>query len=166
METQQCIPDPLEQYCQLFDQTFTRPTQRATFRTYLQGLLLGAERHKMATGLANSEPGKPGSRHKDAQRLQWFLSESTWDPERLNDMRLAMLRTLTSTAPSHGAVLVIDEIDDRKYGTHTVHVGREYLGSLGKVDWGIVTVHVLYDTPNAYVPLKFVPYTPAHPDRP
>ena len=58
------------------------------------------ERHKTATGLANTEPGQPGSRHKDAQRLQWFLSESTWDPEGLNDLRLAMLRTLTSTALS------------------------------------------------------------------
>ena len=145
MDSVQLVPGPLEQYCQLFDQTFTRPTQRATLRTYLQGLLLGLERHKTATGLANTEPGKDGSQHKDAQRLQWFLSESTWDPERLNDTRLAMLRTITS---------------DRKYGTHTAHVGRQYLGSLGKVDSGIVTVHVLYDTPNAYVPLKFVPYTP------
>ena len=162
MDSVQLVPGPLEQYCQLFDQTFTRPTQRATLRTYLQGLLLGLERHKTATGLANTEPGKDGSQHKDAQRLQWFLSESTWDPERLNDTRLAMLRTITSTAPSHGAVLVIDETGDRKYGTHTAHVGRQYLGSLGKVDSGIVTVHVLYDTPNAYVPLKFVPYTPVH----
>ena len=146
MDTQQLIPEPLEQYCQLFDQAFTRPTQQATFRTYLQGLLLGTERHKTATGLANTEPGQPGSRHKDAQRLQWFLSESTWDPEMLNEARLAMLRTLASTAPCDGAVLVIDETGDRKYGTHTAHVGRQYLGSLGKVDSGIVTVHVLYST--------------------
>jgi hypothetical protein len=162
MDTQQLIPEPLERYCQLFDAAFTRPTQQATFRTYLQGLLLGTERHKTATGLANTEPGQPGSRHKDAQRVQWFLSESTWDPEELNNRRLALLRTLTSTAPCDGAVLVIDETGDRKYGTHTAHVGRQYLGSLGKVDSGIVTVHVLYDTPHAYVPLKFVPYTPAH----
>ncbi|UQN08468.1 transposase [Deinococcus sp. QL22] len=73
-----------------------------------------------------------------------------------------MLRSLVSTAPCDGAVLVIDETGDRRYGTHTAHVGQQYLGSLGKVDSGIVTVHVLYDTPNASVPLKFVPYTPAH----
>ncbi|WP_371827211.1 transposase [Deinococcus sp. QL22] len=59
-------------------------------------------------------------------------------------------------------MLVIDETGDRKYGTHTAHVGWQYLGSLGKVDSGIVTVHVLYDTSDASVPLKFVPYTPAH----
>ena len=98
MDQQQLIPEPLEQYCQLFDPTFTRPTQRAAFRSYLQGLLLGTSQN--GDGLANTEPGQPGSRHKDAQRLQWFLSESTWDPEGLNDLRLAMLRTLTSTAPS------------------------------------------------------------------
>jgi SRSO17 transposase len=123
MDTQQLSPEPLEQYCQLFDAAFTRPTQQATFRTSLQGLLLGTERHKTATGLANTEPGQLGSRHKDAQRVQWFLSESTWDPEELNHLRLAMLRTLTSTAPCDGAVLVIDETGDRNYGTHTAHIG-------------------------------------------
>ena len=161
MEPPKLVPDPLEEYCQQLDHFFSRPTQKVAFRSYVSGLLLGTERHKTATGLANTEPGKAGSQHPAAQRLQWFLSESSWNSEQLDDARLALMRTLPGTAPHNSAVLVIDETGDRKYGTHTAHVGRQYLGSLGKVDSGIVTVHVLYDTPQAYFPLKLLPYTPA-----
>ena len=155
------VPEPLEQYAKLLDPAFTRPTQRESLRTYLQGLLLGTERHKTATGIANTEPGKIGSHHQDAQRLQWFLSESTWNPDALHDARLAAMTALSSTRPDANAVLVVDETGDRKYGTHTAHVGRQYLGSLGKVDSGIVSVHVLYATLEAYFPLRLKPYTPA-----
>lgn len=64
------LPGPFEAYCSLLDTAFTRPAQRDSFRTYLQGLLMSAERNKTATGLANTEPGKTGSKHKAAQRLQ------------------------------------------------------------------------------------------------
>lgn len=162
MDTDVLIADPLDRYCAHLDGIFTRPTQREALRVYLQGLLVGTERHKTATGLVNTEPGKAGSRHKAAQRLQWFLSESTWNPDALHQARLDLMRNGKCTAPSEEAVLVIDETGDRKYGTHTAHVGRQYLGSLGKVDSGIVTVHVLYETPQAYFPLQLRPYTPAH----
>lgn len=141
MDTDVLVADPLDRYCAHLDGIFTRPTQREALRVYLQGLLVGTERHKTATGLVNTEPGKAGSRHKAAQRLQWFLSESTWDPDALHQARLDLMRNGKCTAPSEEAVLVIDETGDRKYGTHTAHVGRQYLGSLGKVDSGIVTVH-------------------------
>lgn len=162
MTQDRVVPDPLDNYCVQLDHVFNRPTQREALRLYLQGLLLGTERHKTATGLANTAPGKAGSQHKAAQRLQWFLSESTWDPDQLHSARLDVMRRGCATAPTAAAVLVIDETGDRKYGTQTAHVGRQYLGSLGKVDSGVVTVHVLYDTPQAYFPLQLRPYTPAH----
>lgn len=162
MTQDRVVPDPLDAYCTQLDHVFHRPTQREALRLYLQGLLLGTERHKTATGIAHTAPGKAGSQHKAAQRLQWFLSESTWNPDELHQARLELMRRGSATAPSADAVLVIDETGDRKYGTHTAHVGRQYLGSLGKVDSGIVSVHVLYDTPQAYFPLQLRPYTPAH----
>ncbi|MFD1731350.1 transposase [Deinococcus malanensis] len=162
MDTDVLVADPLDRYCAQLDHVFTRPTQREALRVYLQGLPVGTERHKTATGLANTEPGKAGSHHKAAQRLQWFLSESTWNPDALHQARLDLMRTVNRTAPTEDAVLVITGLVDHQHGTHTAHVGRQYLGSLGKVDSGIVTVHVLYDTPQAYFPLQLRPYTPAH----
>ena len=155
------LPGPLEAYCSLLDAAFTRPTQRDSFRRYLQGLLMSAERNKTATGLANTEPGKTGSKHKAAQRLQWFLSESSWNPDALHQARLALMRELPTTKSNQDAVLVVDETGDRNYGTHTAHVGRQYLGSLGKVDSGVVSVHLLYATEQTYFPLGLKPYTPA-----
>ena len=162
MDTQSTdLPEPLEHYCTLLDVAFHRSEQKKAFRIYLQGLLLGAERNKTATYIANTEPGKPGSKHKAAQQIQWFLSESSWLPEDLHQARLAVMRNLDGLQNDGPAVLIIDETGDRKYGTHTAHVGRQYLGSIGKVDSGVVSVHLLYAKGGRYFPLDLVPYTPA-----
>jgi SRSO17 transposase len=76
----------------------------------------------------------------DVQRLQFFLSESTWDAEAINTRRLALLRSDPATAPHAAGVLVIDDTGDRKAGSHTEHVARQWLGSIGKVDNGIFAV--------------------------
>jgi SRSO17 transposase len=68
------------------------------------------------------------------QRLQFFLSESVWDPERVNARRLEILLADPVTRPHNGGVLVIDDSGDRKDGTKTAHVGRQWLGRYGKTD--------------------------------
>jgi SRSO17 transposase len=70
------IPEPLETYAAPFDDLFPRASQRAGFRQYLAGVLLPTERNKTLTALANAEP-VVGAQAPAAQRLQWFLSEST-----------------------------------------------------------------------------------------
>jgi hypothetical protein len=51
------------------------------------------------------------------------------------------------TAPDEGGTLVIDETGDRKDGTKTAHVGRQYLGGIGKIDNGVVSVSSLWAFP-------------------
>src|ERR687895_305638 len=75
-----------------------------------------------------------------AQRRQFFLSESTWSQEAVNARRLELLLDDPATAPHPGGVLVVDDSGDRKDGHHTAHVARQYLGSVGKIDNGIVAV--------------------------
>jgi hypothetical protein len=154
-------PGPLEDYAQHFDDLFAQRSQRASFRRYLEGLLLPTERNKTLTGLANAEPVE-GAQHPEAQKLQWFLSESTWDPETINQRRLETLATNEPTRATEQGVLVIDETGDRKWGTKTAHVGRQYLSSLGKVDNGVVSVETLWADERLYYPLAAEPYTPAH----
>src|SRR6266567_3536898 len=72
-----------------------------------------------------------------AQRLQFFLSESRWDAGQVNARRLELLRADPATAPHGGGVLVIDDSGDRKDGTKTAHVGRQWLGRYGKTDNGV-----------------------------
>ena len=64
--------------------------QRRGFREYLAGLLAPRERNKTLTTLARAEP-LTGAKLSAVQRLQFFLSESVWDPERVNDRRLELL---------------------------------------------------------------------------
>jgi hypothetical protein len=96
------------------------------------------------------------------QRLQFFLSESTWDDVKVNKRRLQLICTNPATAPHDQGVLVIDDSGDRKDGTATAHVGCQWLGRLGKTDNGIVTVTTVWTDGRVYYPLHAQPYTPAH----
>jgi SRSO17 transposase len=155
-------PGPLEGYATRFDDLFGRArAQREGFRRYLEGLLLPAERNKTLTALANTEP-VAGAQRKEAQSLQWFLSESGWDAQRVNERRLGLLFEDEGTAPDGEGVLVIDEHGERKWGTKTAHVGKQWLGNLGKTDNGVVSVSSLWAEEGVYYPLEVEPYTPAH----
>jgi len=94
-------PGPLEGYAAGFDDLFTHVAQRRGFREYLAGLLAPRGRSKTLTALAGAEP-VTGSKLPAVQRLQFFLSESVWEPEAVNARRLEPLRADPATAP-HGA---------------------------------------------------------------
>jgi hypothetical protein len=154
-------PGPLEEYATRFDDLFDARAQRHGFRRYLEGVLLPAERNKTLTALANAEP-VVGAQRKKAQSLQWFLSESGWDPSVINARRVDLLREDPRTAPDGSGVLVIDEHGDRKWGKHTAHVGRQWLANIGKTESGVVSVSSLLADEKIYWPVDFEPYTPAH----
>jgi DDE superfamily endonuclease len=153
-------PGPLEAYAQRFDVLFSSLAQRRGFRDYLQGLLLPRDRNKTLTGLAGAEP-ITGAQHREVQRLQWFLSESAWDHDQVNQRRVGLLCENPATAPHAQGALVLDDTGDRKDGTATAHVARQYLGSIGKIDNGIVAVTSLWADERCYWPVHAVPYTPA-----
>ena len=98
------------------------------------------------TALANTEPVS-GAQRKETQSLQWFLSESGWDPEEV------MLFEGSATAPDEEGVLVIDEHGDRKWGRHTAHVGRQWLANIGKTENGVVSVSSLFADEGEFWPV-------------
>src|SRR5919205_1065582 len=114
-------PGPLEAYAAEFDPLFGTLAQRRGFREYLQGLLLPRDRNKTLTALAGAEP-VVAAQASAVQRLQFFLSESTWDAEAINTRRVALLLSDPATAPHPDGVLVVDDTGDRKAGSHTDHV--------------------------------------------
>jgi hypothetical protein len=153
-------PGPLEDFAAKFDDLFSMLAQRRGFRDYLQGLLLPKERNKTITALVGAEP-IVGAQAAPVQRLQFFLSESTWNAEAVNARRLELAFADPATMPNEYGVLVIDDSGDRKDGNKTDHVGRQYLGSIGKIDNGIVAVTSLWADERIYYPLHVQPYTPA-----
>src|SRR4029453_12215003 len=157
-----CPPAPglLEDYAAQFDVLFSSLAQRRGLRDYLQGLLLPRDRNKTLTGLAAAEP-VVGAQHREVQRLQWLPSESTWEHEVVNERRVRLLCQDPATAPNDRGVLVIDDTGDRKDGSATAHVARQYLGSVGKIDNGIVPSPSLWADERCSWPVHAVPYTPA-----
>jgi SRSO17 transposase len=73
-----------------------------------------------------------------AQSLHHFLANSDWSVDKLKLIRLNKLKNQLAGQP---ITLVIDETGDRKKGKKTDYVARQYLGSIGKVDNGIVSVN-------------------------
>ena len=153
-------PRSLEEYAAQFDDRLGPLAQRRGLREYLQGLLLPRDRHQTLTGLVGTEP-VVGAQAPAVQRLQLFLSESPRDAEAVNRRRLELVVADPATAPHEDGVLVIDDSGDRQAGTKTARVARQYLGSIGKLDGGIVAVTSLWADERVYYPLHVKPYTPA-----
>ena len=129
------MPAPLEEYAVQFDDLFHHRAQRRGFRAYLQGLLLPRDRNKRLTALAGTEPGV-GAQGAAVQRLQSFVSESTWAARAVNQRRLELLQADARTTTHEQGVLVIDDTGDRKSGKQTAHVGRQYLGQSARLITG------------------------------
>ena len=85
-----------------------------------------------------------------AQSLHHFISNSPWSVTKLKEKRLnKIIRALNGNK----ITVVIDETGDRKKGKKTDYVSRQYLGSVGKVDNGIVSVNAYGVYSNITFPL-------------
>lgn len=105
-------------------------------RTYVRGLLSELPR-KTAEPIALAA-GTP------VRTLQEFLRDHLWSaPDVRNDVQAHVAQLLT-TIPDDGlgTVGLLDETSAPKKGDKTPGVSRQYLGCLGKVDEGVVTVHL------------------------
>src|SRR5215510_1741755 len=76
--------------------------------------------------------------------LQEFLVTARWDHGHARGTLQQHLAAVLGGLPADplGTVGVVDETSSRKWGDHTPGVQRQYLGCVGKVDRGIVTVHL------------------------
>lgn len=72
------------------------------------------------------------------QSLHHFIANSEESVSELKSRRLAKIKKALN---GNAITVVIDETGDRKKGKKTDTVARQYLGSLGKVDNGIVSVN-------------------------
>ncbi|MDJ1184289.1 IS701 family transposase [Roseofilum casamattae] len=84
------------------------------------------------------------------QSLHHFIANSPWSVEELRGRRIR--KTLEALQGEKIAV-IIDETGDRKKGKKTDYVARQYLGSVGKVDRGIVSVNAYGVYENITFPL-------------
>jgi SRSO17 transposase len=106
------------------------------FRTYTRGLLSDLPR-KTAEPIAHQAGTPP-------RNLQQFLKACLWDHDGLTDAVQQTVRAAVADLPADpvGTVAILDETSAVKKGAKTPGVQRQYLGCVGKVANGIVTVHL------------------------
>ena len=92
-----------------------------------------------------------------SQSLHHFLANSPWSVTALRTRRLTLTK---NTLKERKITLVIDETGDRKKGKKTDYVARQYLGSVGKIDNGIVSVNAYGVYENITFPLMFKIFKP------
>ena len=113
----------LEAFHARFGRFFRRSEGRAASRKYLIGLALPIER-KNVENIAERVGAAP-------RKLQEFLSDSPWDDEGcIGELQ----RFVGEALGAPGGVLVLDDTGFPKKGVHSAGVGRQYSGTLGRVD--------------------------------
>jgi SRSO17 transposase len=154
------IPGPWADDAGPCDDLCGHRAQRQRCREYLQGLLLPRDRNQPLTALVGAEL-VGGASHAAVQRLQSVVSEATWDAPALNRRRREVLPADPRTTTHAAGVGIMDDTGDRKRGTQTAPVGRQYLGAVGTIDHGIVVVSTRWAEAERSSPLPAAPSTPA-----
>lgn len=123
-------------YLGRFRSCFLQKRTAAHFDNYCRGLLSDLPRKSvepiaLAAGTA-------------VRTLQEFLTTAAWDFAAVRDLHQRRVAEALAEVPADrlGTVGVIDETSCAKKGDQTPGVQRQYLGCAGKVENGIVTVHV------------------------
>ena len=107
-------------WLELFEQDFSRSSQRGALRRYVMGLLSDSRRKSMEAMWARlSDPGT-------YQAFQHFITHAPWDPD-------VLWKRLRTQLPERTGVLILDGTSFPKQGTASVGVARQYCGARGKV---------------------------------
>ena len=126
----------LAAYLETYRSCFAQDRTAGHCATYCRGLLSELPRKSV-------EPIALAS-GTTVRTLQVFLKDSVWDHEDARHrFQQRVGRYLATRAPEKlGRIGIIDETSAVKKGDQTPGVQRQYLGCCGKVENGIVTVHV------------------------
>nr|WP_292739914.1 transposase [Nostoc sp. JL31] len=94
---------------------------------------------------------------KDGQSLHHFLRDALWDVKKLRETRLWLTKMMIG---EREIILCIDETGDKKKGKTTDYVTRQYIGNLGKIENGIVSVNAYGVVDGITYPLMFQIFKP------
>jgi SRSO17 transposase len=94
---------------------------------------------------------------ENEQGLLHFLNESPWQALELEKRRLEIILNILE---GREIVVIIDESGDKKKGKKTDYVKRQYIGNLGKIESGIVSVNAYGYCEGMTFPLKFKVFKP------
>lgn len=147
------FPACLKKYLGCFQKLFYKRMQVCLF-VYVAGLMLELKRTSIFTIAEKNS-------HVNYQSLQYFLSESKWDPEKLNAQRIKELQSSRQTKSTKRGVFVIDDTACQKTGKNTEGAKPQYSHSEGRVINCNTAVVSGYADRKKHYPVSLRPYKPA-----
>ena len=125
-------------------------------RDYCTGLMLPCERKSVEPMAALTAPARTAAQH---QSLLHFVGEGGWsDATVLAKVRELVLPAIERAGPIEA--WIIDDTGFPKQGRHSVGVGRQYCGQLGKQDNCQVAVSLSLANRHASLPVAWQLYLP------
>jgi SRSO17 transposase len=107
-------------WLEVFEQDFSRRSQRGALRRYVTGVLSDSRRKSMEAMWARlSDPGT-------YQAFQHFITHAPWQAD-------TMWKRLRAVVPERRGVVILDGTSFPKQGTASVGVARQYCGARGKI---------------------------------
>ena len=125
-------------------------------RDYCVGLMMPCERKSVEPMAAVTAPERTAAQH---QSLLHFVGEGNWSDEKV----LAKVRELVlPEMERHGPIeaWIIDDTGFPKKGRHSVGVGRQYCGEMGKQDNCQIAVTLSIANHHASLPVAYRLYLP------
>ncbi len=140
----------IDEYCQLYQEVFPDVRSFEHFKQIQIGMLAEIKR-KTLPAIAHTV------RDGDPQALHHLVAYAPWHVEQLRDTRLTLLKHALA---GRTFTLCIDETGDKKKGKTTAYVAHQYIGNLGKLENGIVSVNAYGVLDQMTFPLLFKVYKP------
>nr|WP_225912895.1 IS701 family transposase [Nostoc flagelliforme] len=140
----------MDDYCAAYEDIFPEVRSFESFKYLHVGMISQIKRKSLpeiakVVGLNNEQP------------LHHFLTDSPWDIKSLVERRLSLTLSMLK---GESFILVIDETGDKKKGNSTDYVSRQYVGNLGKVENGLVSVNAYGVLGTIVFPLTFKIFKP------
>ena len=132
----------IDEYCQSYQSLFSDVRNYEYFKYLHLGLISDIKRKSL--------PQISKVIDVSAQNIHHFLTSSNWSRLELENNRL---QSIFNVFGNLSIIVAVDETGDRKKGNQTDYVSRQYLGSVGKVDRGIVSVNTYGIYQNISFPL-------------
>lgn len=140
----------IDEYCSSYRDLFAEVRSYECFKWLHLGIISTTSRKSLpeiskVTGI------------NSAQSLHHFIAKSPWSAEKMKARRLE--KTLKALQ-GRTIKVIIDETGDRRKGNKTDYIARQYLGSVGKIDKGIVSVNAYGVYENITFPLMWKIFKP------
>ena len=135
----------INKFCEDFKELFSKK-QFSVFGLFIYSLINEYKRVSLSS-LAETL-------NLDYEKLQYFLSDSQWSYQELNDKRLNLLKAQRTTGFSKDGLLVIDDTGILKpYASNTEGAKYQYCPVLGKEANCNIGVASCFAVNNRYIPL-------------